>query len=214
MSRRNKKNRNIVRIGIFDGKSSSYNEAILETLWEQDRALTTMEIAKALQEKLKPTENREAQHYRVQKIYSVIQRKHNGRLLELHKKGYIVAENGKWRLSLWKGRLALFIRKPELLEKMEKETYREAFSLMKTRLKTPKDIHAPFGISINGKEFRRDTEGVLTKLEKDASFFYFIAQETKQLLSEGIDLDVINDEALVWLLASRDSVKKRLRKLL
>jgi len=217
MSRRHAKKSNSVRIGIFEGKRGRYNQAILEVLWEQDRALTSWEIAKGMLDKLKPTSDREKAEYRIRNIYSVIQRK-DGRLTELQRKNYITTENRKWRLNWWKGRIAVFIQNPSILEKLDMETYTQAFSLMRRNMKTPSDreIKLPFGmtLSVKGSEFRKSTEQFLTHLQSDPLLIRLVVDETKQLLKEGIDLDLITDENLVALLAGRKAIKKALKKYL
>ena len=214
-SRKHGKNRNTVRIGIFQGKEALYNQAILEVLREQG-SLTTWGVAKSLQNKLKSTTNKEIKQARSHKIYSVIQRK-NGRLSELQRKNYIVYENGKWSISLWKGRMALFIKNPQLIERLDMETYRRAITLMQRKLKTPPDkqIELPFGmtLSVNGKQLRKGIEKLLTRLETDPSFIRFLVEETKQLLMAGVDMDLITEENLVTLLAGRKNVQKMLKKL-
>lgn len=167
--------------------------------------------------KQKPTSNSEAKQTRVRNIYSVIQRK-GGRLQELQRKHYITNENGKWLLSRWKGRIALFIKSPDLIGKLEMETYRRSMSLMQRDLKTPsnQEMSLPFGIalSVKGSELKRDVERILMKMKNDPSFISLIVEETKQLITEGINLDLITDESLIALLALRKSVKKKLKRLL
>jgi len=211
MLRKRRKKRDVVRIGIFEGKSGPYNKAILEVIREQG-PLTAWGIAKKIQRRRKPTTNKEAAQNKAHKIYSVIQRK-DGRLSELQKKHYIVPESGKWSLTI-KGRIALYINNPQLLEALEVETYKQGLTLMRKESKTPSDVKAPFGISINGKEFMKDYRKVLTRLENDPSYFRLIIEETKQLIMEGIDLDFITIESLVGLLGLRKTIKKTLRKLL
>lgn len=217
MSRKKAKKSN-VRIGIFEGKRGRNNQAILEVLWEQqDHALTGWEIAKGMLNKLKPTSDREKAEYRTRNIYSVIQR-NDGRLSELQKKNYIFTENRKYRLSWWKGRIAVFIQNPRILEKVDMETYTQAFSLMRRNMKTPPDqeIKLPFGmtLSVKGGEFRKSIEQFLTHLQNDPLLIRLVVDETKQLLKQGIDLDLVTDENLVALLAGRKAIKKALKKYL
>ena len=210
MSRKHSKNRNFVRIGIFEGKSALYNKTILETLYEQNHSLTTWQIAKSLQNKLKETKNEEAAQSRAHKIYSVIQRK-KGRLEELGKKHYITAEEGRWSLT-WKGHIGVLINKPELFDKIEMKRYRLTLSQMRQEAKAPPNIKTPFGLSINGEQFKEDYLKTLGIAENNPSYLLLMVEETKQLIKEGINLDSITNKSLIQILSLRKNIRKALKK--
>jgi len=211
MSRRKPKNRNL-KIGIFEGKAAKYNQAILEALYLQNNSLSSWQIAKLIRAKLKATSNREKMESRTRKIYSVIQRK-GGRLYELLDKGYIDLIDGKWSLTVWKGYITVLIKNPEIIKKLDEKECESDLKSLKQSLEAPPDIEAPFGIAINGKKLKADVEHLLEALEgiKDPKFVFFLIGEIKELLRTGIDLDAINNHALVVLLSQKRSVKKRLR---
>jgi len=125
MSRRNTGNSNstlesnVPQIGIFaeKPKTATYNRLILQVLLTEE--LEAYPLAEKLKEIMSPSDMKETaleKRYRVQKIYSVIQRK-NGRLADLKNKGYITEKNGKWVLTR-KGLLAISVDKPELVDKI------------------------------------------------------------------------------------------------
>lgn len=205
-----------MKIGIFKGKKADYNQRILEILYEEGNPLTAWEIAKILQNKFKQTTNTKAAQQTTHDIYSVIQRK-DGRLQELREKKYIIFEKGKWSLSFWKGRIAVFMKNPQLLDRLDIETYNRGIALMREKLRSPPNTtkKLPFGItlSVKGNEFRKDFERVLTLLTNDSSFIRLMVDEIQQI-RRSIDLDQINDEALVALLINRKKVKKELKRLM
>ena len=92
---RKKAEKSNVRIGIFTDKSANYNLAILETLLPQEA--TSWQIAETLQKEKKPCDNIEANYYRTQKIYSVIQRK-TGRLADPKTKVTLLRKTGNGNL--------------------------------------------------------------------------------------------------------------------
>lgn len=213
MLRKKAKNRNL-KIGIFEGKQAKYNQAILEALFHQNISLTSWQIAKSMQSILKPTSNKEIKQTRTRKIYSVIQRK-GGRLDELSDKGYIYTIDGRWGLNLWKGYIAVLIKNPEIIQKLDDKECGYSLESLKQHLGVPPDIEAPFGISINGEKMKADAErllGALCMLEP--KFAFFLVEEVKELLRTGIDLDAIDNYALVVLLSQKRSVKKRLHSFL
>jgi len=210
MSRKRSGNRDIVRIGIFEGKSSKNNQDILEVL-QQHEPLTSWKIAEMIQRKRKPTPDKEAKQNRIRKIYSVIQRR-GGRLQELQDKHYVTAHNGKWRLTP-KGYIAVYIKKPDLFSKLDMETRKRGTAILQNHFRKVGDIKEPFGISINGNQFRKDARKVLRHMRKDVSFFKLLVEETEQLTRKGINLDVITIEELVGLLAARKSFKKLKKRL-
>jgi len=209
MSRKKPEKRNI-KIGIFTDKSKAYNQAILETLYSL-QAATTWQIAKNIQEKQKPTENREIRDSRAHKIYSVIQRK-GGRLNDLEEKGYVTSNEGLWMLTI-KGNIALAIIKPGLLN--EHGAIEEGIIKFEEALKNmPEGIaHAPLGISIDRGHFKKDFPKISNQLRRDPSVFKLIVEETRQLLLEGINLDAINEYSLASLLLARKSVANAIFKL-
>ena len=209
MSRKKAKNRNL-KIGIFEGKEAQYNQAILEVLFHKNNSLTSWQIAKLMQAKLKETNNKEIRQSRTRNIYSVIQRK-GGRLYDLEDKGYIHQIDGRWRLNLWKGYIAVLIKNPEIIRKLDEKECGYNLESLKDRLEVPPDIEAPFGISINGKKMKADVERLLEALcMLEPKFAFFLVGEVEGLLRSGIDLDAINNHALVVLLSQKRSVKKRL----
>jgi len=195
MSRKKTEKSNI-HIGIFCGKSANYNLAILETLFQKDG--TAWDIAINLQEKINPNEVKEVRFYRTQKIYSVIQRK-SGRLVDLKNKGYIKETNGKWRLAK-KGLIALNIKKPELVAsglEAQKNTLFEQFKEYVNGMPN-ETIREPFGIQIDLSKFKPFLEEL-----DPASMLRMILEETRFLLSKGIELDSISEEDLLDIVMGR-----------
>ena len=209
MSRKRNKNRKL-KIGIFQGKSALYNQTILETLYEHNNPLTTWQIAKSLQNKLKPTENKEIASTRSHKIFSVIQRK-KGRLEELRKKHYIIVKEKRWSLT-WKGYITVLINKPELFEKIEMKQYKFTINQMRQEAQTPASIKIPFGLSINGEQFKEDYLKTLGIAENNPSYILLMVEETKQLIKEGISLDSITNKSLIQILSLRKNMRKALKK--
>lgn len=195
MSRR-KAEKSDVHIGIFSGKSADYNLAILETVFQKEA--TAWQIAGTLQKKINPSEKGEIRYYRAQKIYSVIQRK-NGRLVDLKSKGYVKEMNGKWRLAK-KGLIALNIKKPELVASGLEARKNTLFAQFKEYVDgMPNEtIREPFGIQIDLSKFKPFLEEL-----DPASMLRMILEETRFLLSKGIELDSISEEDLLDIVMGR-----------
>jgi hypothetical protein len=204
MSRKTADKSNTPKIGIFtDKKSSRYNELTLEALLVEE--LSAWRIAEILKEKIAKTGNKETiieKRYRTQKIYSVIQRK-SGRLIDLKTKGYIIDDNGKWRLST-KGIIALSIAKPELvsnkLQKEIKEQFIKIFNEMPAEITMGMKIE-PFNIEPFIERINQTKELEL------------ILEEAKSLLLLGIELDRISEKDLVGLVKARESFKEKIEKM-
>jgi len=210
MSRKKAEKRNL-KIGIFTDKSKQYNLAILEALYERGTA-TTWQIAKTLQHQLKFTQNKQAATYRTQNIYGVIQRK-GGRLQDLEEKGYILCNEGLWSIHI-KGRIALGIQRPDLLER-ESESYGRWFlkSFKETVEKIPEGIaKAPLGITIDRGLYRKDMTKLLESFTRNPQVFKIFVDETKELLLSGIDLDRIDEYTLAALLMARKRIRKIIRR--
>ncbi len=201
MSRKKPEKSNI-HIGIFSGKSSNYNLAILETLFHKQA--TAWQIADTLQKKINPSEKKEIRFYRTQKIYSVIQRK-SGRLTDLKSKGYIVETEGKWKLAK-KGLIALSIKKPDLFARGLQASENIMLAKFKEQVNslTNETIKEPFGIQI-------DLPKIKLSLQKmnPTSFLRTLLEESKALLSEGIELDRINAEDLLYMAMARSISQAR-----
>jgi hypothetical protein len=207
MSRKKAIESNSYNIGILTGKSASYNSAILKVLLKKES--TSWEIAEALQNKINPTENKEARFYRKQKIYSVIQRKKSGRLVDLKSKGYILEENGKWGLTK-KGLIALSVQNLDLVTKeiiAQKNTLLEKF---KAKVDTiPNQIREPLGVQIDITKAKPRMARI-----DPLQMLVLMLEEARALISKGIDLDRISEDDLVDLIMARRSFLEKVRKLI
>ena len=209
MSRRNGKKSNLT-IGIFTDKSATYNLAILETLDKLDHA-TAWQIAKRIAEQQKPIPNKDMET-RSRRIYSVIQRK-TGRLNDLAGKGYIRETEGLWELTV-KGSIALAIKKPDVLTSLENTSKNRVYyeQVTKTINAMPEEtLKFPFGISVNTTETKQDLHKIVEQLKNDPHGFPVLIEETKSVLSNGINLDVIDEFTLFSLLFKRKRIKKLLK---
>jgi hypothetical protein len=195
MSRKQTEKSNI-HIGIFSGKSTNYNLAILETLF--DKQATAWQIATTLQKKINPNKEKEVRYYRAQKIYSVIQRK-SGRLTDLKSKGYITETNGKWKLTK-KGLIALNIKKPYLVASGLQSSKDYTETMFKKYVDAiPNDtIREPLGIQIDLSKIKPYLKGIdpTTILKK-------ILEDSRILLSQGIELDSISEKDLLDIIVLR-----------
>lgn len=199
---RGKTEKSDIHIGIFSGKSSNYNLAILETLFQKQA--TAWQIADTLQKKINPNGKKEVRFYRTQKIYSVIQRK-SGRLADLKSKEYIKETEGKWKLAQ-KGLIALSIKRPDLVA----SGLQASENIMLTKFKEQvnalpnETIKEPFGIQIDLSKIK------LSLQEKNpTSFLRMLLEESRVLLSEGIELDRINAETLFYMAMARSISQAR-----
>jgi len=197
---RKQANKSNIRIGIFSGKSMNYNLAILETLFQKQG--TAWQIASALQKKINPNEQKEVRYYRAQKIYSVIQRK-SGRLADLKSKGYIRETNGKWKLTR-KGLIALSIEKPDLVAtglQASKDTLATIFKEYVNAIPN-ETLREPLGIQIDLSKIKPYLEGI-----DPTSILRTILEESRILLSHGIELDSISEEDLLDLVMIRSATQ-------
>ena len=197
MSRKQTRKSNI-HIGIFAGKSMNYNLAILETLFQKQA--TAWQIAGTLQKKINPNEKKEVRYYRAQKIYSVIQRK-SGRLADLKSKGYIKEENGKWKLAR-KGLIALSIKKPDLVASGLQASRDALATMFKEYIDNmPNEtIREPLGIQIDLSEIK----SYLKEIDP-TRVLRTILEDSKILLSQGIELDSISEEDLFDIIMARSA---------
>jgi hypothetical protein len=201
MSRR-KTEKSDIHIGIFSGKSSNYNLAILETLFQKQA--TAWQIAVTLQKKINPNEKKEIRFYRTQKIYSVIQRK-SGRLTDLKSKEYIKETEGKWKLAK-KGLIALSIKKPDLVA----SGLQASEDIMLTKFKEQvnalpnETIKEPLGIQIDLPKIKLSLQEM-----NPTSFLRTLLEESRVLLSEGIELDRISAEDLFYMAMARSISQAR-----
>jgi hypothetical protein len=201
-------------IGIFQGKEAEYNRLILEVLLTEGD-LSTWEIAKEISHKRDVNILPEVRYTRTQRIYQVIQRK-KGRLEDLQRKEYlryIEKDVEKWSLT-FKGAMAILIMKPQLGTKIHPSahTFSEAYRKMGP---IPKKVKIPFGGQVDGSIMKAFLDEFDTQSQNN--FFPRLAEVTKKLIDEGIDLDRIPREKFMMLLASEfgqldyaPGVKKRL----
>jgi len=178
----------------------NYNLAILETLFQKQG--TAWQIASALQKKINPNEQKEVRYYRAQKIYSVIQRK-SGRLADLKSKGYIRETNGKWKLTR-KGLIALSIEKPDLVAtglQASKDTLATIFKEYVNAIPN-ETLREPLGIQIDLSKIKPYLEGI-----DPTSILRTILEESRILLSHGIELDSISEEDLLDLVMIRSATQ-------
>jgi len=195
MSRKKTEKSNI-HIGIFSGKSANYNLAILETLLQKQA--TAWQIAGTLEKIINPSEKKEVRFYRAQKIYSVIQRK-SGRLADLKSKGYIIEAEGKWKLAK-KGLIALSIKKPDLVAsglQASKDTLATIFKEQVNALSN-ETIREPLGIQIDLSKIKLSLQEI-----DPTSYLRTLLEESRILLSEGIELDRISAEDLLYMAMAR-----------
>ncbi len=187
---RKRTNKSNVRIGIFSGKSTNYNLAILETLLRQPA--TAWQIASAIQKKINPSKGKDVIYYRTQKIYSVIQRK-SGRLDDLHSKGYIKEEKGKWKLTR-KGLIALNVEKPEFVKSAFQESKDTLDTMFKQYISAIPDgtLREPFGIQIDISKLKPYFETF-----DPMRLLKVFLEESEILLSQGIELDSISEKDLL-----------------
>jgi hypothetical protein len=195
MSRKKTEKSNI-HVGIFSGKSAHYNLAILETLLQKQA--TAWQIAGTLQKKIDPSVEKDVRYYRAQKIYSVIQRK-RGRLADLKRNGYIIVANGKWKLTI-KGLIALSIKKPDLVASglQSSESTLAAKFREQVNALSNETIREPLGIQIDLSKLKLSLQEI-----NFTSFLGMLLEESKLLLSEGIELDRINAEDLLYMAMAR-----------
>ena len=178
---------NVPQIGIFTekGRTATYNRLILQVLTTTG-GLETYQLVEKLKEIMSSTDIQETKlekRYRVQKIYSVIQRK-NGRLNDLKSKGYIKEENGKWDITK-KGLIAVSIDKPELVNKILQSNKEKFYELSNSMTGKARTI---FGMEINLAEIRP-----LFKKIDFAHVYQLIVEEAKVLLLSGFELDRIDE---------------------
>ena len=95
---------------------------------------------------------------------------------------------------------------------MDMNRYTQTLSSMRKELKTPPDVEAPLGISINGARFRKDYEKLLTIIESNPQLVDLLVKESKQLIRGGVDFDLITNETLVGLLSLKKTMRKALEK--
>jgi hypothetical protein len=197
MSRKKTEKSNI-HIGIFSGKSMNYNLAILETLFQKQA--TAWQIAGTLQKRINTSEQKDARFYRTQKIYSVIQRK-SGRLADLKSKGYIVEKNRKWKLTK-KGLIALSIKRPDLVASGIQASEDTLATIFKEYVNAiPNEtLREPLGIEIDFSKIKSYLEKV-----DPTSILKKILEESRILLSQGVELDTISEEDLLDIIMVRSA---------
>jgi hypothetical protein len=197
MSRKKTEKSNI-HIGIFSGKSTNYNLAILETLFQKQA--TAWQIAGTLQKRINTSEQKDARFYRTQKIYSVIQRK-SGRLADLKSNGYIVEKNGKWKLTK-KGLIALSIKRPDLVASGIQASEDTLATIFKEYVNAiPNEtLREPLGIEIDLSKIK----SYLEELDP-TSILRKILEESRILLSHGVELDTISEEDLLDIIMVRSA---------
>jgi len=183
-------------IPIFQGKKREYNTLILEAL-ATEGPLKNWSLAKKIYEL--SSKDRD-----VHNIYSVIVRK-NGRLEELHKKKYIGEIEDKWGATE-KGILGLLIVKPNLYNKIYPDYFSQSmFSGLPTSFS--------FSVNIKGKSAKKNIDKSDINFTKFYKYYYSPqgyldrSKTLKELIVEGINLDMINMETLSQFLAIRSKDK-------
>lgn len=181
-------------IPIFDGKQTTYNQMILETLLINGE-LTAWQLAKDIEPKIRIAGDL---YHKSQKIYSVLIRK-NGRLLDLQHKGYVVvdANTKKWRCAT-KGLIAILLHKPRLRQSVN-PIYSQG-SIEDLKIKKKVEI-AHLGITINGEQFKLGLEALIKQAKKDKTWISDFL-EARNFLEE-INFDKVSGETLLFLLARR-----------
>jgi hypothetical protein len=205
-------------IGIFQGKAAVYNKLILEILVTQGD-LSTWEIAKAICRIRNPDVKilPEVRYRRTQKIYSVIQRK-GGRLEDLQEKEYIKydckGDSGKWAVGL-KGTMTILALKPTLDSKIHPEA--RNFSELLSKPPTFPGKLKMFGAEVDGKVISTFMTTFMNEVKTELTnpkMFLNLAERTKQLAEEGINLDSISEQKFSWLMANEwsEMMAPRLKK--
>jgi hypothetical protein len=183
-------------IGIFEGKKTEYNLLILEVLFKNGPS-TAWEIAKGIMDNRGETKDRDILYSRTQHIYSVIARK-GARLEDLNKKDYILQKNSKWELCFPKG-LAILIRKPELLDKIN-DYYLQSFQL--NGALRSKTLSMPFGLQlrVDGQKFQNKAKSMIQDLNRNRiETFLGMVKSLEKLIQQGIDIDRIDNKSLLVL---------------
>jgi hypothetical protein len=172
--------------------------AILETLFQKQA--TAWQIAGTLQKRINTSEQKDARFYRTQKIYSVIQRK-SGRLADLKSNGYIVENNGKWKLTK-KGLIALSIKRPDLVASGIQASEDTLATIFKEYVNAiPNEtLREPLGIEIDLSKIK----SYLEELDP-TSILRKILEESRILLSHGVELDTISEEDLLDIIMVRSA---------
>jgi hypothetical protein len=211
MSRRKAEKSNIPRIGIFTDKSATYNLKILEILDKLNHA-TAWQIAKKIAEGQKPIANMDMET-QSRRIYSVIQRE-NGRLNDLANKGYIRESERLWELTI-RGGIALAIKNPAVLAELEAKDRSRAYDQVTQSINAMPEtvLNAPFGITVNRSETKKDLLKTLSSLKNNPSLYRMFIEETKDICQK-IDLDGIDEFTLLSMIVNRSQFQTAIKKLL
>lgn len=192
------------KIAIFEGRAAKYNRAILKALLTNGPS-TSWQIAKQIQREQNPMTNNDAKYGRTQKIYSVLARK-GGALDRLAGKGYISEEKGSWNLLFPKSTVIL-IEKPNLTHEINpyytSKVVREIRDHFQS-IKTPKKIKGPFGlrVRVDPIRFKASVSRFLDAIPIE-EMMQVMAKKTVELQKEGIDLDVIENKELAFIVLTR-----------
>jgi hypothetical protein len=218
MSRKTMKKSDVVskndnpQVGIFTDKNKrtvTYNRLILQILLTE--SLEARPLAKKIKEIMNPKQIKETKlekRDRIQKIYSVIQRKNKGRLDDLKSKGYIVDENGKWSLTK-KGLIALSVENLEIVTKEIQAQNNNIIARLKERVEEmPNEMREPLGVKVDITEAKPR----LARIDP-SKVLIIMLEEARALISKGIDLDRISEEDLEDLVRARRSFLEKVIKL-
>jgi hypothetical protein len=185
-----------VDIGIFRGRSATYNIAILETLTKEGE-LTSWQLAKKIREANYPNLEPDTAKIRTQRIYSALIRR-NGRLDDLKEKEYIALEGKKWTPQF--KALAILILKPELAHQIHPDFKPTKSMKIQSNLKAK----LPFGIKV--KIDKKQLQTWVNKFSKkllQPETYKTMAKWIEELVETGIDLDRIKDNDFAFLLIER-----------
>jgi len=79
----------------------------------------------------------------------------------------------------------------------------------------PSIINGPFGISVNGQKLKKGYQNLLKNLNDEdygLETIRALIDETKELIKQGIDLDLVTMKSLTYLLTGRMNIEKKVRK--
>ena len=211
------------KIGIFKGRSATYNKLILQVLTEalsRGERLKEWELAKRIQKKLNKGNN---WYVEAQKIYSVLIRK-NGRLNELKNKWYIqceVEEEDGRRVRYWlptpKGLVSALILDPNLIDGVVNSPIWESKEFKKGLTKRVKKFRktvqkGPVPIKVASKPLKKLLFQFIDSF-KDKQRLRQLITDTKYLINKGFQLDLMDETDFCLMLQVTPTIKEMQKKL-
>jgi hypothetical protein len=174
----------VMQIGIFQGKKAVKNRLILKVLVENG-PLKPWKIASFISKGSKE---------RTYDVYSNLIRKKSGRLRELQYKGYIKRLRQGFFGPTLKGVIAVLVSERHLPK------ISEFYSNILKDIKFPPKVKIPFfDVEVNGKKIESAFEEFADSLSSEEGW-QTLKEMIKSFLESGIDLDVISNEDLLYLI--------------